>query len=135
MDNVLPRCRPVQPVLLVCRGSAVSTGVASCCDSPRFDELPLNIDGRCMPSTDLRVVGVCGIDEVDADCIPADLRGSGGAGPFWLDDDEDVRLKKGIEEGPNRFVALVVLLRGTCWPGPTGVTLRSDLVSVSPCVD
>ena len=54
------------------------------------------------------------MDEVDAECILASLGGSGGAGPFWLEEDDDVRLKKGIEEGPSRFEALVVLLSGTC---------------------
>jgi hypothetical protein len=64
--------------------------------------------------------------------MPADLGGSGGAGPFWLDDEDEVRLKNGIEDGPNRFEALVGLLRGTWGSGPTGVTLRFDLVSTYP---
>lgn len=73
------------------------------------------MEGRCIPKTDFRVAGVCGTDEVEADWIPADLGGStAGAGPFWFDEEDEVRLKNGIDEGPRRLDPLVVLARGTC---------------------
>jgi hypothetical protein len=51
-----------------------------------------------------------------------------GAGPFWFEDEDEVRLKKGMDEGPSRLLLLAVLLRGCA----TGVTLKLDLVSFTP---
>jgi hypothetical protein len=83
-----------------------------------------------MPSMDFRVAGVCGTDEVEADWIPADFGGSGG-GAFWFEEEDEVRLKNGIDDCP-RFEPLVVLAKGTCEveDGATGVTLRFDLESI-----
>ena len=61
--------------------------------------------------------------------MAAGLGVSGTGGPFWLDDEDEVRLKKGMEDGPSRLLLLVVLPRDV---GPTGVTLRFDLVSLTP---
>jgi hypothetical protein len=94
----LPLFLPFQPVEAKCVGSAfISTisckGGVICCDTVRF-ELPRNIDGNCIPSIDFLA---------DPDAFLLVEGGAMGADSGFEMDDDDVRRKKGIDEGVSRF--------------------------------
>jgi len=100
----LPRFLPVQPVLADCGISAGISTIATdssgrvCCDTWRF-ELPRSMDGIDIPKTDFRTEldwalrGAAGAGNVGGDIAVSD---------FGMDDDE-VRRKKGMEDGVRRL--------------------------------